>query len=81
MEALNNLESYMYKLRDVLSDESTYAAFYRHSVPTERKKLQYLLDQTFVFMDKESEKAASEKLLSKHRDLQCVSGHKLFEKV
>lgn len=70
-EARNNLESYLYKLRDLLSDESE-TPFTKCSQPGERSAIQKKLEETLVWMHDEADDADTTQFLEKLSSLEYV---------
>ena len=71
-EARNNLESYLYKLRDLLDGESE-TPFRKCSQPGERSAIQEKLEETLTWMHDEADDADTAQLLDKLSSLECVS--------
>lgn len=71
-EARNNLESYLYRLRDLLSDESE-TPFMKCSQPGERSAIQKELQETLVWMHDEADNADTTQFLEKLSSLEYVS--------
>ena len=70
-EARNNLESYLYKLRDLLNDDSE-APFMKCSQPGERFAIQNKLDETLTWMHDEADNADTTQFLEKMSGLEYV---------
>ena len=71
-EARNNLESYLYKLRDLLSDESE-TPFMTCSQPGERSAIEKKLEETLAWMHDEADDADTSQFLEKLSGLEYVS--------
>jgi len=71
-EARNNLESYLYKLRDLLGDESQ-TPFRKCSQPGERSAIQKKLEGTLAWMHDEADDADTSQLLEKLSGLEYVT--------
>ena len=71
-EARNNLESYLYKLRDLLSDESE-TPFMKCSQPGERFTIQEKLEETLAWVHDEADNADTTQFLEKLSGLEYVS--------
>ena len=76
-EARNNLESYLYKLRDLLGDESQ-TPFMKCSQPGERSAIQKKLEDTLVWVHDEADAADTTQILEKLSGLEYVSFVILF---
>ena len=63
-EARNELESYLYKLRDLLDDESE-TPFRKCSQPGERSAIHRKLEDTLTWMHDEAEDADTTQFLEK----------------
>ena len=63
-EARNNLESYLYKLRDLLGDDSE-TPFMKCSQPGERSAIRNRLDETLIWMHDEADEADTAQFLEK----------------
>ena len=70
-EARNNLESYLYKLRDLLNDESE-TPFTKCSQSGERFAIQKKLEETLEWMHDEADDADTTQLLEKLSSLEYV---------
>jgi len=70
-EARNNLESYLYKLRDLLSDESE-TPFMKCSQPGERSAIWEKLEETFSWMHDEADNADMTQFLEKLSSLESL---------
>jgi hypoxia up-regulated 1 len=77
-EARNNLEGYLYKLRDLLGDESE-TPFRKCSQPGERSAIHEKLEETLTWMHDESDDADTPHFLDKLSGLECVSVMIFFE--
>lgn len=71
-EARNNLESYLYKLRDLLSDESE-TPFMKCSQQGERSAIWERLEEIFAWMHDEADNADMTQFLEKLSSLEYVS--------
>jgi len=71
-EARNNFESYLYRLRDLLSDESDDKPFYKCSTVEERKKIEEVLEDSFMWLNDRGDLAETSQLLDKRIALECV---------
>jgi hypoxia up-regulated 1 len=71
-EARNNLESYVYKLRDLLDDESE-TPFWKCSQPGERSAIHRKLEETLAWMHDEADGADTARFLDKFSGLEYVS--------
>ncbi|CCM00707.1 uncharacterized protein FIBRA_02747 [Fibroporia radiculosa] len=69
-EALNALEGYMYRLRDLLDDESANAPFVKCSQEKERKRIAEQLKDTFSWLSEHGESADIGELLDKRTVLE-----------
>ena len=85
-EARNNLESYLYKLRDLLDGESE-TPFRKCSQPGERSAIHEKLEETLSWMHDDADDADTAQLLDKLSSLECVSvvtirdtAHPLFDR-
>jgi hypoxia up-regulated 1 len=70
-EARNNLETYLYKLRDLLSDESE-TPFMKCSQQGERSAIQEKLEETLTWMHDEADYADTTQFLEKLSGLEYV---------
>jgi hypoxia up-regulated 1 len=64
-EARNTLESYLYKLRDLLDEGNTNTPFKDCSQPAERKALSEKMEATFVWLQDKADSAETSQLLDK----------------
>ena len=71
-EARNTLESYLYKLRDLLDEENKETPFKECSQDAERKAIQERLDETFVWLHDKGDIAETSQFLDKRNALECV---------
>ena len=71
-EARNNLESYLYKLRDLLGDGAE-TPFMKCSQPGERTAIQKKLEETLAWMHDDADNADMAQFLEKLSGLECVS--------
>ncbi|KAF8594971.1 actin-like ATPase domain-containing protein [Ceratobasidium sp. AG-I] len=67
-EAYNNLEGFLYRLRRLLSDDSTDSPFTEFSTPEEREKLEAAVDEAMVWLDEGEGTKADAKALWARRD-------------
>jgi len=71
-DARNNLESYLYKLGDLLGDESQ-TPFRKCSQPAERSAVQKKLEETLTWIHDEADNADMNQFLEKLSGLEYVS--------
>ncbi|KAI0331368.1 actin-like ATPase domain-containing protein [Cubamyces sp. BRFM 1775] len=71
-EARNTLESYIYKLRDLLEDESSEAPFVKCSQTTERKAIAEKVDETLVWLQDHGEDADTIEYIDKRTALESL---------
>lgn len=71
-EARNTFESYLYRLRDLLSDESDEKPFWKCSQPLEREKLTEVLEESFQWLNDRGDLAETSQLLDKRIALEYV---------
>ena len=69
-EARNTLESYIYKLRDLLEDESSEAPFVKCSQNQERKAIAEKVDETLVWLQDHGEDADTIEYIDKRTALE-----------
>lgn len=67
-EAYNNLEGFLYRLRRLLSDDSTDSPFTEFSTAEERAKLEAAVDEAMVWLDEGEGSRADAKALWAKRD-------------
>ncbi|KAG9085799.1 lumenal Hsp70 protein [Ceratobasidium sp. 370] len=67
-EAYNVLEGFLYRLRRLLSDDSTDSPFTEFSTPEERAAIEKAVDEAMVWLDEEGSKAEAKALWAR-RDL------------
>ena len=70
-EARNTFESYLYRLRDLLSDEEE-TPFKKCSQAEERAKINDLLDTSFEWLNDRGDLADTSQFLDKRIALECV---------
>lgn len=68
-EARNNLEGYLYKLRDLLSDDSE-TPFMKCSQSGERSAIQNKVEETLAWMHNEADNADTTQFLEKLSNLE-----------
>ncbi|KAJ3743119.1 Hsp70 protein-domain-containing protein [Lentinula detonsa] len=71
-EARNNLESYLYRLRDLLDDENKDTPFKKCSRPSERQALADTLEETFFWLHDQGDDADTSVLLDKRIALETL---------
>ncbi|KAI8996318.1 actin-like ATPase domain-containing protein [Trametes punicea] len=71
-EARNTLEGYIYKLRDLLSDESSESPFMKCSQDTERKALAEKVDETLAWLQDHGEDADTIQYIDKRTALESL---------
>ncbi|KAF5391958.1 hypothetical protein D9757_003269 [Collybiopsis confluens] len=71
-EARNNLESYMYRLRDLLDEENKDTPFKKCSQPSERQALMEKLEETFMWLHDKGDHADTSVLLDKRIALETL---------
>ncbi|RXW20133.1 hypothetical protein EST38_g5719 [Candolleomyces aberdarensis] len=71
-EARNTFESYLYRLRDLLSDESEEKPFRKCSQPAERAKLTEVLEDSFQWLNDRGDLAETSQLLDKRIALETL---------
>ncbi|KAI0659567.1 actin-like ATPase domain-containing protein [Cubamyces menziesii] len=71
-EARNTLESYIYKLRDLLEDESSEAPFVKCSQTQERKAIAEKVDETLVWLQDHGEDADTIEYIDKRTALESL---------
>lgn len=71
-EARNTFESYLYRLRDLLSDESDEKPFWKCSQPAEREKLTEVLEESFQWLNDRGDLAETSQLLDKRIALETL---------
>jgi hypoxia up-regulated 1 len=64
-EARNTFESYLYRLRDLLDEESQDTPFKKCSQATERKAIAEKLDESFAWLSDRGDLADTSQLLDK----------------
>ena len=69
-EARNTLEAYLYRLRDLLSDEDATAPFVKCSQTSERKKLSEKVDETLVWLNDKGDDANTMEYIDKRSALE-----------
>ena len=69
-EARNTLEAYLYRLRDLLSEESESAPFVKCSQPSERKKLSEKVDETLAWLNDHGDDADTIQYIDKRTALE-----------
>lgn len=71
-DARNDLEGYLYRIRDLLEDDNQEAPFVKCSKDVERRQIKQKLDETFAWINDEGDHAETNKLVEKHADLSYV---------
>ncbi|KAH9920858.1 actin-like ATPase domain-containing protein [Epithele typhae] len=71
-EARNTLEGYIYKLRDLLSDESPSAPFMKCSQSEERKKIAQKVDETLVWLNEHGDDANTAQYIEQRSALETL---------
>ncbi|KAH8822683.1 Hsp70 protein-domain-containing protein [Flagelloscypha sp. PMI_526] len=69
-EARNSLESYLYRLRDLLDDDNKDTPFKKCSQESERRSILEKLDSTFEWLHDKGDYAETSELLDKRNDLE-----------
>ena len=69
-ESRNTLEGYLYRLRDLLADESNDAPFVKCSQPSERKSLAEKVDETLAWLQDHGEDADTIQYIDKRTALE-----------
>ena len=69
-EARNTLESYLYRLRDILDDESNDAPFVKCSQPSERKSLAEKVKETLGWLQDHGDDADTIQYVDKRTALE-----------
>lgn len=69
-EARNNLESYLYRLRDLLDEENKDTPFKKCSQSNERQTITEKLDETFMWLYDQGDHAETSQLLDKRNALE-----------
>lgn len=72
-EARNSLEAYLYKLRDLLEDDSPESPFVKCSKDTERKRIAEKLKETSAWISDHGDDADTNELIAKRTTLEYVS--------
>ncbi|KAI0742863.1 actin-like ATPase domain-containing protein [Daedaleopsis nitida] len=71
-EARNTLEGYLYRLRDLLEDESNEAPFVKCSQPSERKSLSGKVDETLGWLQEHGDDADTIQYIDKRTALESL---------
>ncbi|KAI0651124.1 actin-like ATPase domain-containing protein [Trametes meyenii] len=71
-EARNTLEGYIYKLRDLLSDDSSESPFVKCSQPSERKALSEKVDNTLAWLQDHGDDATTIEYIDKRTALESL---------
>ena len=71
-EARNSFESYLYRLRDLVTDEAEDTPFKKCSQPDERNKISEVLEESFDWLNDRGDLAETSQFLSKRIALECV---------
>lgn len=71
-DARNSLEGYLYRVRDLLSDDNERAPFVKCSKESERKAISEKLEETFAWLSDEGEHADTSELVEKRGALAYV---------
>lgn len=74
-DARNDLEGYLYRVRDLLSDERPGTPFVKCSKDSERKAISEKVDETLAWLNDEGEHADTSALTDKHMALAYVHPH------
>lgn len=69
-EARNNLEAYLYKLRDLLEDDNTNSPFVKCSKDAERKRIADKLKETSAWLSDHGDDADTNALVAKRTALE-----------
>jgi hypothetical protein len=69
-DARNTLESYLYRVRDLLDNDNTDTPFRKCSKATERNAISARLSETMAWMHDNGDGADTKTLLSKRNDLE-----------
>ncbi|TFK82826.1 actin-like ATPase domain-containing protein [Polyporus arcularius HHB13444] len=71
-EARNTLEAYVYRLRDLLEDESTEAPFVKCSQSAERKAISEKLAETYTWLQEHGDDATTMEYIDKRTALESL---------
>ncbi|KAI0354229.1 actin-like ATPase domain-containing protein [Trametes cingulata] len=71
-EARNTLESYIYKLRDLLQDESSESPFVKCSQNSERKAIAEKVDETYAWLQEHGDDADTMQYIDKRTALESL---------
>jgi hypothetical protein len=71
-DARNDLEGYLYRVRDLLSDDGEHAPFVKCSQPIERDEISAKLEETLAWLNEEGDRAETTTLVEKHKALKYV---------
>lgn len=69
-EARNTLESYLYRLRDLLEDENPQTPFKKCSTEAERQAITEKLEESFIWLNDRGDSAETSQLLDKRVSLE-----------
>ena len=71
-EARNTLEGYIYKLRDLLADESSDSPFVKCSQPSERKRIAEKVDEAYSWLQEHGDDADTIQYIDQRTALEYV---------
>lgn len=69
-EARNTLESYLYRLRDLLDEENKDTPFKKCSQPSERQAISEKMEETFMWLHEHGDSAETSQLFSQRNALE-----------